>query len=108
MSKKPPFPEFDEVSFQKNVDTTYTSGNTETTRCFCTGACLVGPCPYMKESPEQKARRIGVKVIVDKPKPEPSNPPIAVCGRCSRTIYANNNIACPDMDCPCNLGPMLC
>lgn len=91
------------------------------TSCFCTGECTkLGYCPNTRieslknkeETPQDKARRLGVKVYEEKPKdwsPQRPNPIIGVCGRCNKEIRLNMNMdMCYDSDCPADIGPKLC
>ncbi len=50
------------------------------------------------ESPEEKARRIGVPLI---PKLPPINPTIAVCGLCGIELKGIMMYSCNRTGCPC-------
>lgn len=90
--------------------------------CPCRMACMTPPStniepliepwptvePWTPETPEEKAKRIGVPVIPKRkaapPFPAP-NGPRAVCGECGITIHDVMMYSCPCSNCPCGLGP---
>lgn len=69
------------------------------------------PNPFPKiafpdETPEEKARRIGVPVFPDRarlPMP-PHDPTIGVCGRCGLELKRVMGYCCPRSGCPTGLG----
>jgi len=53
------------------------------------------------ETPEEKAKRIGVPLIPEKTIPPPSdNPTIAVCGKCGRELKKLEFYFCQKNNCP--------
>ena len=56
--------------------------------------------PMPDETPEQKARRLGVPLVPKRAPTPPSRTTVAVCGECGREISANDLYACPRADCP--------
>lgn len=92
--------------------------------CYCTGQCVgLGYCPQnqqydsigerkpAKETPEEKAKRLGVKLYEDKAKdwsPQNPNPVIGVCGRCGIEIRMyNTTMICSEIGCPAGRGPQV-
>lgn len=60
------------------------------------------------ESPADKAKRIGVPVIEPiSPYPKP-NDTVAVCGKCGLELKQVMGYCCPNADCPCGMGPVVC
>lgn len=59
------------------------------------------------ETPEEKARRIGVPVVPRRPPRPPVNPDpiLAVCGECGVEIRRVMMYSCQNGNCPCGLGP---
>lgn len=61
-----------------------------------------------RESPEEKAKRIGVPVIPVRKfvKPDPyGNPTIAICGECGIELKQIMGYSCSRTNCPTGLGP---
>lgn len=58
--------------------------------------------PAQEETPEERARRMGVPYV----KPHPvlpimnGNPVVAVCGGCGRDVHYMEGYSCPQTDCP--------
>lgn len=60
------------------------------------------------ETLEEKAKRIGVPIIYPtKPYPGP-NETIAICGKCGLELKQVMGYCCPNIDCPCGMGPVMC
>ncbi len=56
------------------------------------------------ETPEEKAKRLGVRLIPMHPKTSPLtpfNPVFAVCGKCGLELTMVMGYVCPHGDCPC-------
>ena len=60
----------------------------------------------MNESPEDKAKRIGVLLIPSRPQQRKENLQgvIAICGECGLEIYRSMGYCCPKQNCPTGLG----
>jgi hypothetical protein len=59
----------------------------------------------MSETPEEKAKRLGVPLI---PKRPPVNPwdVTGVCGECGLELRRTMGFVCSKGNCPCGLGPL--
>lgn len=53
----------------------------------------------MSETPEQRARRLGVPLVPARTQPRPDGV-VGVCGACGRTLHAVEGYYCPRTDCP--------
>lgn len=65
--------------------------------------------PKPSETPEEKAKRLGVPLIpaptLPKAPSEP-NPVRAVCGLCGLELRQTMGYSCPQSNCPSGLGPI--
>lgn len=63
----------------------------------------------MNETPEQKAKRLGVRLIpkrevIAPTAPYDPNPTVAVCGQCGLEVKNVMGYYCPRQNCPAGLG----
>lgn len=73
----------------------------------CCSPNFKGFCPthgsQNNETPQEKARRIGVPVIPKLPESQPSiepNPVVAICGECNREVRQIEGYCCGNPRCP--------
>lgn len=78
----------------KLVDKRIVSGNTDNLKLGMEGL-------MNNETPEEKAKRLGVRLIpkVEPPQNDP-NPIVAVCGECGECIRKIMQYTCPKNNCP--------
>lgn len=63
---------------------------------------------WQPETPSEKAKRLGVPLLEPK-KPYPGpNQTVAVCGKCGLELKHVMGYCCPNADCPCGMGPVMC
>lgn len=61
---------------------------------------------FEPETPEERARRIGVPLVPRRPEtPVSPDPIVGVCGECGLELRRVMMYSCPNGRCPCGLGP---
>lgn len=60
------------------------------------------------ETPEERARRLGVPLVPRRPRPGPvpHDFVVAVCGECGLKLRRTMHYSCRNADCPTGLGPL--
>lgn len=73
--------------------------------CECDARLVeVGLHPAAGETPEERARRIGVPLVPRRPPEHPDHAVLAVCGVCGIDLRRVMMRCCQEEDCPCGLG----